>query len=91
MEGTRRQISEPRCLPDGRQKARTEEDSGGKGGCGGGGRRWAVAAARLRVPELVGGGDSERARQREGAFPRPAGGAGASSGSASLLRGGAGS
>lgn len=79
-------------LPDDRQKARTEEDRGGESGCGGcGGRRWAVAAALLLVPELVGGGDWERARSRESAFPRPAGGAGASHGSATLARGGAGS
>lgn len=85
-------ISELRHLPDDRQKARTEEDRGGEGGCGGGGgRRWAVAAALLLVPELVGGGDWERARRRESAFPRSAGGAGASHGSATLARGGAGS
>lgn len=49
-----------------------------------------MAAALLLVPELVGGGDWERARRRESAFPRPAGGAGASHGSATLARGGAG-
>lgn len=31
---------------------------------GGGGRRWAVAAALLLVPELVGDGDCQRAHQR---------------------------
>lgn len=54
------------------------------------GGRWRRRGLLLVPEELVGGGDWERARRRESAFPRPAGGAGASHGSANLARGGAG-